>query len=164
MDGMKICMDHSRRYGEWRGPLVPSLLVLAGAIFLVFSVSFADVSEEDWILLNRDDHGNLLYIMTSAPSGEVKGSARIMLRFIMNGGKTTMYFTDEIDCERNMVWRIGMRMHNPTCLGEGEPLYEKTFQAEWDVPAEGNEKNAVSYVCGHNPAHSIREDYSAGGK
>lgn len=109
-------------------------------------VSYAD--EEGWKLIHKDASGNATYVDETALSRPSHDTVTVKMKYVGNKGKTVMYFYNEIDCSRNMIKRLSMNLHNPSCLGEGEAVYEKSFEGRWDVLSEGLEDRLRDAVCG----------------
>jgi hypothetical protein len=123
--------------------LVLALLIVSVNGFLP-QVSRAE--QDGWKLISRNDRGSA-YIDTASLSSPSKDIVRVKMKFEGKKGNSPMYFLDEVDCANNKIRRLEVSIHNPTCSGDGEPVYNMEFEGRWDALAEGLEQHLKNAVC-----------------
>jgi hypothetical protein len=129
-------------------------LLLALGVFVLSAVmappSVPGAGQEEWVLINRDEGGNLLYVdggsMVRLPDDIVK----VRMKFLTAGEAPPMLFLDEVDCARDMIRRLEVSIFDPKGSGQGEPAYRLSFEGRWDKVSEGLEEILRDYVCGKN--------------
>ncbi len=105
-------------------------------------------AEEDrWTVIHEDESGNTTYVEREVLGSGASGTVLVIMKYIGNKGRTVMYFQNEIDCPCNRIKRLSMSLHNPSCLGEGEAVYNKSFEGRWDAVSEGLEKKLRDVIC-----------------
>lgn len=126
--------------------LLPSLCIFALSAVTAFpSVPWA--GQEEWVLINRDEGGNLLYVDSGSLVRLPEDIVKVRMKFLTAGEAPPMLFLDEVDCARDMIRRLEVSIFDPAGSGQGEPAYQLSFEGRWDKVSEGLEEILRDYVC-----------------